>query len=142
MNRIIIPLIALVLVTACDTQEPAPAPAATESPAPAPAAKAEVPSLKGQWRVTDSALDLTVADGTATLSAGCLRRGYTFTQKGNQVTFASAPSGSANCGGQSPSAAQEAAFSALSDANLAIFAKDGRSVTLSGLGGMVSAERR
>ena len=41
-----------------------------EAPAPAPAAKAAVPSLKGQWRVVGpAALDLTIADGTATLSA-------------------------------------------------------------------------
>lgn len=142
MKRIL-HLAALLLLAACSQPEQ-PAPPANEvaaTPA-APAVKAAIPSLKGQWRVADSALDLTVGDGTATLSAGCLRRGFTFTQKGNQVTFASAPSGSANCGGQSPSVAQETAFAALADANTALFSKDGREVTLSGYGGILTAERR
>jgi len=143
MNRTLL-LIALLLVTACDRQEApnAPAPTVAKAPAPAPVVKAAVPSLKGQWRVTTpTALDLTVGEGQATLSSGCLRRGFTFRQDRNQVAFTSSPAGSANCG-RSPSVAEETAFAALADANLAVFGKDGRDVTLSGFGGMLSLERR
>lgn len=143
MNRIA-PLLALILLAACDRQEPPAAPApTTDAPAPAPAkAKAAVPSLEGQWRVAaPAALDLAIAGGKATLSSGCLRRGFTFRQDRNQVAFASAPADSSNCG-RTPSAAEEAAFAALADANLALFGKDPRKVTLSGYGGMLTLERR
>ena len=58
------------------------------------------------------------------MSSGCLRRGFTFAQDRNKVTFTSNPAGSSNCG-RSPSAAEEAAFAALGDANLAVFGADG-----------------
>ena len=143
MNRTL-PLIALLLLSACERQEqPTAAPTTAETPAPAPVVKAAVPSLQGQWRVTSpTPLDLTIGDGTATLSSGCLRRGFTFRQDRNQISVASAPSGSSNCDGRSPSAAQENAFAALADANLAVFDADGRKVTLSGLGGILTIERR
>ncbi len=138
------PIIAILLMSACDRQEApaAPAPSEAEAPAPAPLVKAAVPSLKGQWRLTNPAtLDLTVGDGDATLSSGCLRRGFTFRQDRNQIVFTSAPAGSSNCG-RSPSVAEETAFAALADANLAVFSKDGREVTLSGFGGLLTLERR
>lgn len=143
MNRFATLMTPLFLMSACDQQEAPSAPAPTvAAPAPAPVVKAAVPSLKGQWRVTTPAtLDLTVGDGQATLSSGCLRRGFTFRQDRNQVTFASAPAGSTNCG-RSPSAAEETAFAALADTNLAVFSKDGSEVTLSGLGGILALERR
>lgn len=143
MNRIA-PLLALTLLAACDRQEApaAPVPTTAVAPAPAPLVKAAIPSLKGQWRVTAPAtLDLTVGEGQATLSSGCLRRGFTFRQDRSQVAFASAPAGSSNCG-RSPSAAEESAFAALAEANLAMFAKDDREVTLSGYGGILKLERR
>ena len=74
------------------------------------------------------------------MSSGCLRRGFTFRQDRNQIAFTSSPAGSSNCG-RSPSAAEETAFAALADANLAVFGKDD-SVTLSGLGGMLALKRR
>ena len=137
------PLVALLLVSACDQAErpAAPAPTVAKAPVPAPV-KAAVPSLKGQWHVTTPAtLDLTIGDGQATLSSGCLRRGFTSRQNGNQVTFTSSPAGSSNCG-RTPSLAEETAFAALADANLAVFSKDGRDVTLSGFGGVLALERR
>ncbi len=146
MNRIL-PLFALLLVTACDRQEPAPPANAVAEAPPPPAAKAAVPSLKGDWRVVTvsgnpgGSLALSVGDGQASMSAGCLRRGFTYTQDRNTVAFASAPAGSTNCG-RSPSGAEEAAFAALGDANMAIFGKDGRDVTLSGFGGTLALERR
>ena len=136
-----LPLVAMLLLSACDSQE-APAPPAAKAPAAAPAVKAAVPSLQGQWRVTTpAALDLTVGDGQATLSSGCLRRGFTFRQDRNQVAFAYAPAASNNCG-RSPSAGEEAAFAALADANMAVFGKDGGDATLSGFGGTLALERR
>ena len=141
MTRIL-PLVALLLLSACNRQEAPAAPAPTKAKAPAPIAKAAVPSLTGKWRVTaPAALDLTIGDGQATLSSGCLRRGFTYKQDRNQVAFTSSPSGSANCG-RPPSAAEESAFAALADANLAVFGKDGRDANLSGFGGVLALERR
>ena len=143
MNRIA-PLLALTLLAACDQGDPpaAPAPSAA-APAPTPAkAKAPVPSLEGKWRVAEpAALDLVIAGGKATMSSGCLRRGFTFRQDRNQVTFTSSPAGSSNCG-RSPSAAEETAFAALADANLALFGEDPSEVTLSGYGGTLALARR
>jgi hypothetical protein len=139
----------ILLVAACNRQEQAAAPApnaVAEKPA-APIAKAPVPSIDGRWNVATVdgnqgvGLTLTLTDGKATMAAGCLRRGFTYKQDRNQVVFTSDPSGSANCGNP-PSAAQETAFAALADANTAIFGKDGKTVTLSGYGGIVSLERR
>jgi len=132
------------LVAACNQQDQAPAPApdaVAEAPTPPPA-KAPVPSLEGAWDVAGAGMTLTLKNGKATMAAGCLRRGFTYKQNGNSVSFASDPSGSANCGGQSPSGAQETAFAALTDANLAVFGKDGGEATLTGLGGTLSLERR
>lgn len=141
MNRIL-PPIALLLLSACDRQEAPAAPAPTKATVAAPVVKAAVPSLDGQWRMSaPAALDLAIGDGQATLSSGCLRRGFTFRQDRNKVVFASAPAGSSNCG-RTPSLAEETAFSALADANLAVFSKEGREVTLSGLGGLLNLERR
>ena len=137
-------LAALLLTAACGRQDqPAAAPANDIVAAPAaPAAKAEVPSLKGTWRVTGAdGLTATFAGGQLVLAEGCLRRAWTYTQNGNSVGFASAPGGSSNCG-RTPSAAIEAAFTPLADANMAVFSADGRTVTLSGLGGPLQLERR
>lgn len=140
-------LFTLVLVAACNRQDQAPAPnAVAEAPMP-PVANAPVPSLEGAWKVTSvgndrgTGLILTLGKGKATLSAGCLRRGFTYKQHRNQVAFASAPAGSRSCG-SAPSAGQEAAFAALPDANLAVFGTDGRDVTLTGYGGSLTLERR
>ena len=134
----------LLLVAACGRQEaPAPTPANDVAATPAaPAKKAEVPSLAGTWRVAGgSGLSATFSGGKVVLSEGCLRRAWTYKQDRNTVSFASNPGGSSNCG-QSPSAALENAFGPLSEANLAVFAKDGRTVSLSGLGGTLQLERR
>lgn len=142
MTRLV-PFAAFLLSIACSQQEQASAPAnVADAPAPAPVVKAAVPSLEGQWRVTTpAAVDLTIGKGTATLSSGCVRRAFSFTQAGAKVGFASSPAGSANCG-STPSGDTESAAAALADTNLAIFGKDGRTVTLSGIGGMVVLERR
>jgi hypothetical protein len=143
-----LPLIAILLAAACNQQDQSStaAPnAVAEAPKP-PAAKAPVPALAGTWNVASvdgkggTALTLTVGGGTATMAAGCLRRGFTFKQDRNLVAFDSAPSGSANCGSP-PSADQEAAFAALDDANTALFGKDGK-VTITGYGGTLSLEPR
>ena len=138
-----LPFIALLILSACDRQEAAPpAPTAADTPAATPVAKAAVPSLDGQWRVTaPAALDLTIGNGQATLSSGCVRRGFTIKQDRNKVSVKSSPAGSANCG-TAPSAGTENAAAALAEANLAIFGSDGRTVTLSGTGGILSLERR
>ena len=141
-------LFASLLVAACNQQDQAaPAPnKVAETPTP-PVAKAPVPSLEGAWKVASAGSDsgtgltLTLGKGKATMAAGCLRRGFTYKQDRNQVSFASDPAGSSNCG-SSPTAGQEAAFAVLTDANLAVFGKDGREVTLTGYGGALILERR
>jgi hypothetical protein len=142
-------IVAFVLVAACNQQDQAPAPApnaVAEAPAPPPV-KAPVPSIAGTWKVASvdgkegTGLTLTLKDGKATMAAGCMRRGFTYKQDRNLVTFASAPAGSSNCG-SSPTAAQEAAFAALTDVNTAVFGKDGATITMTGYGGTLSLERR
>ncbi len=142
-------LVFAVLLTACNQKEQAAAPApdaVAEAPAP-PVAKAPVPSLDGAWSValvggqSGTGLTLTLKNGSATMAAGCLRRGFTYKQDRNQVAFTSNPAGSSNCG-SAPSADQEAAFAALGDANLAVFGKDEGEATLTGYGGALSLKRR
>ena len=142
MNRSFV-LAALLLTAACGRQDQPTAPANTVATPAAPVAKAEVPALKGTWRVAGATgLTATFAGGQLVLAEGCLRRAWSYTQKGNSVSFKSAPGGSSNCGGRTPSAALDAAFTPLTDANLAVFSADGTSVTLSGLGGPLMLERR
>lgn len=135
--------LAIILLAACNQQEQPAAP--VKDMAEAPAAKLPVPSLKGEWRVTSisgrpgASLSASFGEGTASLSAGCLKRAFTYTQDRNTVSVKGAPGGS-NCGGSS--AAAETAFGALADANLLIFDKDGREATLSGPGGTLALERR
>ena len=143
MNRTLL-TVALLLTANCSRQEqPAPAPANDVAATPAaPAPKAAVAALKGSWKVTGpSGLTATFTGAQATLASGCMRRAWTYSQTGNTVAFKSSPGGSSNCG-QSPSAAQEGAFSTLDEANLAVFGDDGRTVMLSGLGGTLQLEQR
>jgi hypothetical protein len=147
MNRIL-PIVACLLVAACEKPE-SPAVAKSEKADAAPAAPAEIPLLEGNWRVTmidgqDAAsLGMTAAmvGGKASLSTGCLRRAWTYTQNRNLVAFTASPGESNNCG-KSPSGTEEAAYAAINDANMAIFGKDGKEVSLSGTGGMLTLQRR
>ena len=116
----------------------------------APAAEASLPTLEGQWSVTaidgapisaGSALTASFAAGKATMSSGCLRRGWTYTQKRNVVSFTNDPGSSANCGG-GPSGQQESAYIALEQASIAIFNKEGKEASLSGTGGNLTLVRR
>ena len=146
-----LPLVLLVLVAACSQQDRPAAPPANDAATAAeqPAAKLDVPTLNGDWRVTaiagkpvaGAALAAVIGAGRARISAGCLRRAWTLKQDRNLVAFAGSPGNSSNCG-RSPRAEEEAAFSALGDANLVIFGKDGREATLSGTGGTLTLERR
>jgi len=145
-----LPIAALLLVAGCGRQDNEPAPQANEAVAAEPEAKAEVPSLEGEWRVKGiggvpnaAAIGMTASfdKGRATLATGCLRRAWTYTQKRNVVAFTASPSGSSNCG-SAPSAGEETAYAALSESNIAIFAKDGAEASLSGTGGTLSLERR
>jgi heat shock protein HslJ len=148
MTRLL-PIVALLLVAACDKQDSGgttPTNEAAAAPA-VPSAAAGAPSLEGDWKVSKiggrdvAGMTAVLRGGKAMISAGCFRRACTYTQKSNVVAFTAAPAGSSNCAGQ-PSADQEAAHSAISDANMAIFAKDGREVSLSGTGGMLTLQRR
>lgn len=139
---------ALLLAVGCSQQEASPPPANDASTAIDNATKPEVPALEGQWRV--AAIDgkpigaETIASfdgGKLVVSSGCVRRGWTYTQKGNVVSFATDPGGSANCGG-GPTGDQEAAYAALTKANMVIFNKEGREAGLSGTGGTLTFERR
>jgi heat shock protein HslJ len=153
MNRLL-PIVAFLLIAACDKQEsdavsPANEAAAAQAEPAAPLATTELPSLEGDWKVstiggrdvTGLAMTAAIGDGKASITTGCFRRAWTYTQNRNVVAFTAAPSGSSNCAGQ-PSADEEAAHSAISDANMAIFGKDGTEATLSGTGGMLTLQRR
>ena len=139
-------LAALLSIAACgQQQDPAPPPA-NESAA---AVEKPAPTLEGQWSVAaldgrpvgaSSAMTASFAAGKASISSGCLRRAWTYTQKKNVVTFAVDSGGSSNCGGTSGE--QETAFAALTEANIAIFNKDGSEASLSGTGGNLTLRRR
>ena len=116
-----------------------------------PKAVESVPSLEGQWNVAaidgkpvgaDSAMTANFAGGKASIAVGCARRGFTYTQNRNVVSFAADPGGSANCEGRGTSAEHEAAFVALQGASIAIFGNEGKEANLSGTGGNLELERR
>ena len=146
----IVPIAALLALAACGQQEASAPPQANDAAEPA-SAPAEVPSLEGSWSVsriggvqdaTPLGMTAAITKDTVTLSTGCLRRAWTYTQNRNVVAFTSSPGGSANCGGSSPSADAETAYAALTDANIAIFSKNGKESSLSGTGGTLTLERR
>ena len=141
---------ALITIAACGQQENAPEHANESAPA-AEAKAAAMPSLEGQWRVAaldgrpigaESAMIASFASGSATISSGCLRRAWTYTQKRNVVSFAAAPGGSSNCEGRGTTSEQETSFAALEAASIAIFNKDGSEASLSGTGGNLTLQRR
>ena len=150
MTRLL-PIFAFLLIAACDKQDASVAPPANEAAAApaAPSAPAEVPSLEGDWRVTmiegrDVAgigMTASIGGGKASISTGCLRRAWTYTQNRNVVAFTASPGASTNCG-RSPSGDEETAYAAINDANMAIFGKDGKEASLSGTGGTLTLQRR
>ena len=141
-------IFATLLLGACGQQDNAEPPA--NEAAAAPAAQAEVPSLEGSWQVTmiDGAeakplgMTATIGGGRASLATSCFRRAWTYSQKGNMVDFTTSPSGSSNCGGQTPDNQEETAYAALDGVNIAIFSLQGKRADLSGTGGMLTLERR
>ena len=146
-----LPVALLLLAAACQKQpDEASTTNETANQAAEVTAPAKIPALEGSWKVVTvdgnpavGRLEMAASfsDGSATLATGCLKRAWTYTQDRNSVTFNSSPSGSANCG-SSPSAEEEAAYAALERANIAVFAKEGNSTTLSGTGGVLTLERR
>ena len=145
----IVPIAMLMALAACGERE-APPPPVNETAEPAKVAT-EVPSLEGSWSVVriggvpeagPLGMTAAVTKGSFTLSVGCFRRAWTYTQNRNVVTFKSSPGGSSNCGGSAPGAAAETAYAVLDDANIAVFAKDGKEASLSGTGGTLTLERR
>jgi hypothetical protein len=148
MTRLL-PIFALLLIAACDKQDSGPTPPTNEAAnaQAAPTAAAETPSLAGNWKVSKiggrdvGGMTAALSDGKATISTGCFRRAWTYTQNRNVVAFTAAPSGSSNCAGQT-SGDVEAANSAISDANMVLFAKEGKEASLSGTGGMLTLQRR
>ncbi len=142
---------AMFSLAACGQQERPAAPQDVNQAAEPVEAPAAVPSLEGNWAVgriggvsDASALGMTasITKGSITLATGCFRRAWTYTQKRNAVSFAASPGGSSNCGGGSPSAGAETAYGAVTEANIAIFSKDGKEASLSGTGGTLTLERR
>ena len=115
-----------------------------------PVAQDSVPSLEGNWAVesidglpvSSSAMTASFAGGKVSIASGCVRRGLTYTQKRNVVSFAADPGGSSNCEGRGTSAEHESAYAALQGASIAIFGKDGREANLSGTGGNLTLKRR
>lgn len=150
MNRTQPLLVAMLMVAACGQEDRKTVPPSNELPTvpAAPEAAAEVPALEGQWAVAaidgkpmGTASTAAFHGGKATISSGCHRRAWTYTQKGNVVAFTADPGGSSSCG-EGTSANQEAAFAALDGASIAIFGKDGTEANLSGTGGNLTLRRR
>ncbi len=101
-----------------------------------------VASIDGKPVSAGAAMTASFAGGKASIASGCVRRGLTYTQKRNVVSFAADPGGSSNCEGRGTSAEHEAAYAALQGASIAIFGKEGREANLSGNGGNLALERR
>jgi len=159
MNRALT-IAALMLVAACSQQGTAPAAgnesagtseaASDKTPTSSLDAQDAVPSLAGEWHVISvdgkpagaSAVTASFQGGKASLSSGCFRRSWTYTQKRNVVAFTASPAGSANCGGDVPSQIMQDAEGALGDATMAIFGNNGSEANLSGYGGIIKLERR
>ena len=145
------PLALILLAAGCDSRDASTPAAANVADQASAAAPAEVPSLEGSWAVSrvggvaDAAglgMTASISKDSVTLSTGCIKRAWAYSQKRNVVAFTSSPGGSSNCGGAAPSAGAEAAYAALSEANIAIFSKDGKEASLSGTGGTLTLERR
>jgi len=113
-----------------------------------PVAQDNVPSLEGNWAVmsidgrpvSGSAMTASFAGDKVSIASGCVRRGLTYTQKRNVVSFAADPGASSNCEGRGTSAEHETAYAALENANIVIFSKD--TASLSGSGGNIALQRR
>lgn len=148
MNRSL-PTLALLFLAACNSEQSAPPESNEAAVTEAPATEKAVPKLEGQWTVTaidgapisaGSAMTASFAAGKAMMASGCLRRGWTYTQERNTVSFTNDPGSSANCGG-GPSGEQESAYIALEQASIAIFNKEGKEASLSGTGGNLTLQR-
>jgi hypothetical protein len=142
--------VALLLVAGCGQHDDHPASQNNAAEAPAAETAADsIPSLEGQWRVAaidgkpvGAGMSASFAAGKVSLASGCVRRGLTYTQKRNVVSFAVDPGGSANCEGRGTSAEHESAYAAMQGASIAIFSKEGAEASLSGVGGNLALERR
>lgn len=143
---------ALIFVAGC-TQQDSGSPITNDaaSAPSAPEAAASVPSLEGNWQIAaldgkpvgaGSALTASFAGGKVSIASGCVRRGLTYTQERNVVSFAADPGGGSNCEGRGTSAEHETAYAALQGASIAIFGKDGKEASLSGTGGNLTLQRR
>ena len=143
-----IAIAALLSLAACGQQQASPPPANETAAAPE-AQPAETPKLDGDWRVAaidgkpveGAGMAASFAAGQASLSAGCVRRAFAYTQKRNVVSFTANPAGSSNCEGQGASAEQATASDALQQASIVIFNKDGSEANLSGTGGNLTLRR-
>ena len=144
-------LAALLLVAACGQHDDhGTVTNEASNAADAPIVADNVPSLEGQWQVASiggrpvgagSAMVVSFADGKTSIASGCVRRGLTYTQNRNAVSFAVDPGGSANCDGRGTSADHETAYAALQNATMAIFSEKGARADLSGAGGSLTLER-
>ena len=147
MTRILAVALSLSLV-ACSTQK-GETPVANDIAA-EPVAEDSVPSLEGNWAVksidgrpvSGSAMTASFAGDKVSIASGCVRRGLTYTQKRNVVSFAADPGASSNCEGRGTSAEHETAYAALEGASIAIFDQKGAEANLSGTGGNLTLKRR
>jgi hypothetical protein len=111
---------------------------------------APVPSLAGEWIVTqingtnpDQIWPMTaeVGNGRFTIVSECRKTAWNVRQDRNIVQFTPAPEASVDCARiQSP--AEEVADKAIKLANIAMFVDEGRTVEISGPGGRLAMTRR
>ncbi len=143
-------LVLLLLLSACGG--PAEEPAANQPQAnaaePAPAPKADVPSLAGEWTITQVngaaprqtwPMTASVGDGRFTIQSECRTFTWALSQQGNIVQFTSGSAGGCE---RTRSPAEEMIEQPVGQANIAMFSNEGREVQLSGPGGIVTMTRQ
>ena len=143
----------ILLLAACG--QPAEQPAAnqpaneTEATAAEPEAAA-VPSLQGEWAITEIKGDAPdqiwpmvarIGADSFVIQSECRRMAWGFRQDRNIVQLTPDPGSSAECA-RPRSPAEQLVEKPVSLANIAMFSKEGREVELSGPGGRVIMTRR
>ena len=149
MKRVLVLLALPIAACSQSPDQPAANNAAQANPSVAQApAKAEVPSLEGEWVVEqlnggppNQTWPMTVeaTNDHLTITSECHRFAYAMEQKGNIVKFTQSPD--VGCG-RFRSPAEFIAEKAVKLGNIVIFSDEGRSAQLSGPGGTLAMSRR
>lgn len=144
MNRLLA-TIAILSIAGCSpaAEEEAAAPADNVTEA-AAAPQEEVPSLEGQWTVTQIqnaplqqayTMRANVGPDRLTIESDCVRKAWDYTQNRNVVSFTKAEVPSC---GRVPTPDEEVIEKAIGNATIVIFSNEGQEAQFSGAGGSVT----